>query len=227
MTFTEILAEARRLAKQTSTSYPTSEVTTSANRALERVTSLIRDAEGRWQWDDSNNSDFPFATTAITTDIQDYSLDPSHYRIERMEIKDTEGNWHKLDSIDTADVYDQSLTDFLKTSGLPKYYDKVGNSVLLYPKPNYTQAASLKVFYERGPDYFETTDTTKTPGFNTLFHSLVPLWAAYDFAFINQLPTAKSIADRIALMEDDLKDYYSLRDKDDRIQLRSRIIRYK
>ena len=225
MTFTEILAETRRISKQNSTSYPTSEIVTSANRAQERVTGLIREAQNRWQWDDSTYADLSIATTTLVDNQQDYELDPTHYRIQRVELKDQDGNWNKLDSLDQADVYNQSLTDFLKTAGLPKYYDKVGNSIFLYPKPaaaNVTETAGLKVFYERGPDYFETTDTSKTPGFNTLFHSLIPLWCAYDFAFINSMPIADSIIGRITLMEEDLKTYYSLRDEDDRIGLKVR-----
>lgn len=222
MNNTEILTETRRLVKANTTSYPTSEITVSSNRALDRVTGLIRQAQGRWQWDDSNYSDFPFATTALNEDQQDYELDPTHYRIERMEVKDEAGNWTKLISIDQADIYDQSITDFLSGSGIPQYYDKVGNSVLLYPKPSYTQAASLKAFYERGPDYFTTSDTTKTPGFNPLFHRLIPLWNAYDYAFINDLDVTDRLRLEITQMEEQLQDYYSLRDVDDHIRLKTR-----
>lgn len=233
MTYTEILTDVRRLTKTNTTSYPTSEITDSANRALEHVTHLIREAEGRWQWDDSNNTDFPFATTTLVTTVgseqQDYSLDATHYRMERVEVKDADGNWHKLKPIDQADVYDQSLTDFLKTAGLPLYYDKVGNSILLYPKPlatAVTETAGLKVFYERGPSYFATSDTTKTPGFNPLFHRLIPLWGAYDYAFINSLANAGQFRSEILAMERELSEYYSLRDKDERIQLSAKTRHY-
>lgn len=226
MNYTEILTESRRLVKANTASYPTSEVTSSSNRAQERITGLIRQAQGRWQWDDSNNSDFAIATATLNEDQQDYELDPTHYRIERVEVKDEAGNWTKLVSIDQADVYDQSITNFLSGSGIPQYYDKVGNSVFLYPKPSYTQAASLKVFYERGPDYFETSDTTKTPGFNPLFHRLIPLWCAYDYSFINGLDATDRLRSEINVMEDQLQDYYSLRDKDEHIGLRARVYRF-
>ena len=227
MQYTDIQTESRRIVKANSVSFPVSDITTSSNRALERVTGLIRQAQGRWQWDDSNNPDYAIATTLLVADQQDYELDPTHYQIERVEVKDQDGNWSKLESIDQADLYNTSLTDFLKTAGSPQYYDKVGNSIFLYPKPNYGQTASLKVFYERGPDYFETTDTTKQPGFNPLFHSLIPLWNAYDYAFINTLPILGSISERISLMEDDLKAYYSLRDKDEHLRLSTRRINYR
>lgn len=219
MIFTDILAEARRIAKASTSSYSTTDITSSANSALEREIALIRDAQGRWQFDDSNNTDFPFATTALVANQQDYTLDINHYRLERVEVLDQDGNWNKLIPIDQTDIYDQSLTDFLKGAGTPKYYDKTNNSLFLYPKPNYNQTASLKVFYERGPSYFTTADTTKSPGFNPLFHRLIPLWCAYDYAFINQLKIAPTIRAEITQMEDNMMEYYSLRDIDDHIRL--------
>lgn len=222
MTFTEILADARRFVGADSTSYSTTDITASANRALDRVTALIRAAEGRWSWDDSNNTDLPIATTALVANQQDFNLDPTHYQIQRIEVKDEDGNWNKLDPIDQTDIYDQSLTNFLQTPGVPRYYDKVGNSVFLYPKPSYSQAASLKCFYTRGPSYFTTADTTKTPGFNTIFHQLIALWASYDYAVINQLAVKKDISEEIAIKEDKLSEYYSLRNKDEHVRLAAR-----
>lgn len=227
MTFTEILTEARRLVKADSTSYPTAEITESANRACDRTVSLIRESEGRWQWDDTNNTDLPIATADLTDGQQDYSLDPTHYEMERVEVKDETGAWTKVQPIDQADLYDQAMSDFLTTEGVPQYYDKIGRSILLYPTPSYTQADSLKVWYKRGPAYFTAGDTTKTPGFNGLFHRLVPLSCAYDYAFINQLSVATDLQNAVALMEQDLTNHYARRDRDDRVRLRPRVGNYR
>ena len=227
LTFTQILSESRRLVRANSSSYSTDDITSSSNRALDREVAVIRDAQGRWQFDDSNNTDFPIATTGLVANQQDYGLDPTHYRIERVEVLDEAGNWTKLTSIDEADIYNQSITDFLSGAGVPQYYDKTANSLFLYPKPNYTQSASLKVFYERGPSYFTSADTTKTPGFNPMFHSLIPLWCAYDYAFVNQLDIADRLRAEIASMEENLISYYSLRDKDEHLGLRARLSNYR
>jgi hypothetical protein len=218
MTFTEILTETRRLTKTNSNTYPTSEITNSANRSLDREVALIRQSEGRWQWDDSNNTDYPEATTAISDGVNNYTLDPTHYRIERVEVKDTNGIWTRLIPFDEKDV-PGSLTEFRDEEGTPRYYDKKGNSLLLTPTPDYSQGASLKVIYQRGPSYFTASDTTKTPGFNTLFHQLVPLWCAYDYALINQMDIRADLEKEIYKMEAQLIDYYSLRDKDEHIRL--------
>jgi len=219
MTFTQILAEARRLVKANSTSYTTADITVSANKALDRVVTIIRDSEGRWQWDDTNQTDFPFGTTALVANQQDYSVATSHLKIERVEVKNEAGVWNKMKPIDQADLFDQSITDFLSTAGDPVYYDKVGSSVLLYPKPDYSQAASLKVFHERGPSYYTVSDTTKEPGFASIFHNLIPMWCAYDYALINSNTVLENLRTEIDIWEDKLKDHYSHRDKDEKIRL--------
>lgn len=227
MQFSEITSDALRLVKASSSSYPIADLTASINRAFERVVGIIREAEGRWQWDDTNQTDFPFATTNIVTDQQDYTLDVNHYRIERVEVKDSAGNWIKLRSIDQADLYDQAITDFLSTSGTPQYYDKVGTSLLLYPAANYSQSDSLKVFYERGPSYFTVSDTTKSPGFNPLYHRLLSMWAGYDYALINLLPISQTLRQEIQVMEDNLRESYAFRDKDEHVTLKARTLNFR
>lgn len=222
MNYTDIKQEARRLVKASSVSFPDDELTLSANRALERAVSLIRQSEGRWQWDDSNNTDFPIATTGLVADQQDYGLDATHYRIERVEVTDENGAQVKLTSFDEADITGTALDDFLSGTGVPQYYDKTGSSIFLYPTPSYTLAAGLKIYYERGPSYFTTGDTTKSPGFNPLYHRLIPLWSAYDYASINGLDNANRLRGEIREMEDSMTAAYLLRDKDEHIGLRTR-----
>jgi len=222
MTFSDIINESRRLVKASDVSYTITDVVQSANNAMERVTSLIRQAEGRWQQDDSNNEDYPFATAKLWQDQQDYILDTDHLTIQRVEVKNQDGTWNKLFPFDEKDVLCQSLTQFGTPSGKPLYYDKSSGSLFLYPRPDYTQDSSIKLYYERGPSYFNISDTTKSPGFNQLFHRLISLWTAYDYAIINQLPVATTIRQEIQIQEDKLQDYYNHRDKDDKVQMRAR-----
>jgi hypothetical protein len=227
MTFTQILAEARRLVKADSTSFTTADITVSANNAQDRVVALIREAEGRWQWDDGNQTDLPIATTPLVANQQDYTLDLTHLELERLERKDSDGYWAQLMPIDPADLYQQSETSFLMTAGVPAYYDKVGSTVKLYPKPDYSQDASLKAYYKRGPEYFLVSDTTKAPGFASLFHRILPLYAAYDFALINQLPIMDDLEKEIFKLENGVVDHYARRDRDDKLQLRTNVHNYR
>lgn len=222
MTYSDIQNAVYFLTKTNSTSFPIAQLTIQANNALERVQSIAEQNDARWQFDDTNNTDLPIATTGLVTDQQDYSLTTAHLSITRVEIKDAQGNWILMQPFDQTDLYSQSLTDYLKASGMPKYYDKLGNSIFLYPKPNYTQAASLKLYFKRGPSYFTTADTTKTPGFNSLYHDLIPLWIAYNYSMANALPTASSFMLEIQRKEQALADDYALRGKDEHLTLQAR-----
>jgi hypothetical protein len=200
----------------------------SVNNALNRVASLILQADGRWQWDDDNQTDLPIATTTITTSQQDYSIAVTHLKIQRVEIKGNGGTYFtKLDPIDSSDG--QFIINNVLT-GPPQYYDIVGDSVFLYPIPNYTQAASLKIYFQRGPAEFtsaEVTTGTKKPGFNSLYHDLVSLWASYDYAFSNGLENANAIFTEIQRKEDQIVKDYSRRNKDDPSRITSIPIQYK
>ena len=192
------------------------------NHGLNSAASLIMQADNRWQFDDTNQTDFPIGTTTLTASQADYALAVTHVRIERVEVKDEEGNWHLLQPIDQSDVYDTSLTDFLKTAGLPRFYDKTANSLVLYPKPDYTQSASLKVYFQRPPSYFTTASTTAVPGFNSLYHRLVALYAARDYAVARGLKQKNDLAQLVLVEEQKLQDDYSLRNKDEKLGLKVR-----
>lgn len=204
------------------------------NEALNRVVNLILTADGRWQFDDTNNTDFPIATAnlgvVVGSEQQDYTFDVSMLRILRMEVMDNTGAWNLMTPIDEADLYDQSLSDFLKTPGLPVYYDKQGSSILLYPKPlgtSVTATSGLKVWFQRPPNYFLTTDTTKIPGFNSMYHRLVATIASRDYAVFKGLSVANGLTSLVQLGEDSLVENYALRSKDDHVKLSAKIYNFR
>jgi hypothetical protein len=193
-------------------SYPIADLVRNANIGLDNAVALIISSDGRWQFDDSNYTDFPIATTDLVQNQQDYEFDAKWLDIVRIEIQDSLGNWHLLEPFDPEDLkrgitrssYEKylipgqlSLTDYLKTPGQPILYDKTANSVFLYPKPNYAQAASLKVYFQRKMQYFTTADTTAEPGFMSNLHEYISICMAYAYAALKQLPQlAQLLADK-------------------------------
>lgn len=224
MTFQDIQNRIYFLTHTNVNSFTKADMNLAVNRALERVVSLINRYDRRWQFDDSNLSDLPVATTTLTANQQDYSLATSHLTIDRVEVKDEDGDWHLLTPIDPRDIK-YAMAEYQKTAGDPIEYDKIGNSIFLYPKPDYTQAASLKVYFTRAPLGFDYSDDKFTddtgsaasePGFNSLFHDLIPLWASYDYSMANSLQSANQLFIEIQRKEKELVDFYGRRSRDEK-----------
>lgn len=223
MTFTDIKNRVYFLTSANSTDYPIADLTLAANRALEKVVALINQSDMRWQFDDTNQTDLPIATATITSGQQDYSLATTHLTIDRIEVKNTAGNWHVLSQIDQQAFKGEdqiALAEYKETSGIPEEYDILGSSIFLYPTPNFTQAASLKVYFTRGPVAFTTADAAETPGFNTLFHDLIPLYVAKDYAVAKGKKNLPVIYSEIDKLEKSIEKFYQLRNRD----FRGRII---
>lgn len=205
------------------TKYSLANKARNVNRWYDRAIALILDSDGRWQFDDTNATDLPIGTATLVNNQQDYTLDTTFIKILRVEVLDVNGQWNKLLPIDQADLYSQSVTDFLKTAGMPKYYDVQGSSILLYPKPDngvsVTLASGLKVFCQRNVSYFVAGDTTKVPGFVSLFHRYLSFGASLDWAIKKQLPQKNDLQGRVTVMEDAIRGFYSQREKDEKIQL--------
>lgn len=195
--------------------------TRNANRALDRVTSLIFEADGRWNWDDKNRTDYPIATTDLVSGQSDYRFNVSHLNIDQIEIRDeADSSWQKLKAINRTD-YSKPLSA-VYGEGSPIVYTKIADAFFLFPEPNYSVSGGLKVYFQREASYFESTDTTKEPGFARLYHKLISLWASYDYASVNLMPIARVLRDEILVIEQELQDFYSMRSKDEHITLQAR-----
>lgn len=224
MTISDINTKISFLTNTNTTSFPSADRLILVNNAYERVVSLIMQTDGRWEWDDDNQTDLPIATTTLTSGQQDYTLAVTHLEITRVEIKDTNGNWTHLTPISEQDFRGIAQSEFMETDSIPVYYDKQGSSVFLYPAPNYTQAASLKIHFKRPPALFtsaEVTTGTKVPGFNSLYHDLIPYWVAYDYCIskgINEKLTP--LMNEIIRKEEMLTSDYQGRSKDENLNLR-------
>ncbi len=218
-----IVEETHFFANSTPTTYSINQITRNVNRALDRVAYLIQGADQLWQFDDQNYSDLPIATTDLVADQTDYSIDQTFLKILKVEVADANGKFYSIEPINVDDPNFRNVSENT-TSGYPIRYDKNANSVLLYPAPNYSTTAGIKIYYQRNMQYFETTDTVKEPGFNPQFHRILPLYAALDLCLSKDLPQTKNLEFKIEVLEKDLLDFYSNRGKDEPPIVRSIII---
>lgn len=206
----------------------------SANFGLDRVIALVLRADGKWQFDDTNNSatELLDTTTNLVAGTEKYAIALTWLKIKKIRIKNSAGDLVTLHPIDRDVLSDLQLR---ADAGDPKRYDKLGNWIYPHPKPNYSSPNGMEIQYQRGASYFVFDDTTKTPGFATQFHRLISLYGALDYCNINDLDKrAAKILKMIGNppdtdqgikgsgMEGELVAHYSHRDTDQKVGLRTR-----
>jgi len=183
--------------------------TTLINAWYRRVNSWIWEVTGTWEYDDSNWTDLPIATTTIVDEQQDYEIPSTAQKIDRVEVLDSAGNYRLLKPIDKSQIESQAMSEFQESPGMPVYYDLIGRSILLYPKPStdvVTASKGLKLYFTRDIKEFSSTDTTAEPGFVSNFHRILSLGAAYDFAVSYDMGTKAIVRE--------LKNFYGTRHRD-------------
>lgn len=182
------------------------------------IANKIWKSAGDWQFDDSNQTTLPIATTDLVADQQDYGLPSTAQKLERVEVKDQDGNYRVVKSFDESNIKDTAMTEWFETSGMPVYYDIKGRSLLLYPKPGtgyVTLTAGLKIYVARDIVQFNSTATSQEPGFATNFHRLLPLGACIDYAVgHNMVQIAKNCIYLYQETDKDLEEFYSRRHRD-------------
>lgn len=113
--------------------------------------------------------------------------------------------------------------EFMDSDAIPLYYDKTANSVFLFPAPNYDSTGGLRVYYQREPNYYVSTDTDKKAGFASILHRLISMKASYDYAVANNLTDKITVLrDEIAKKEDELRRFYGRRNKDEILKVTAR-----
>lgn len=194
--------------------------TARANSALADYWGLAFQAEGTWQLDDSNQTDYAIIRTAVTAGQRDYPMltDGSGNAIldvYKVRIADASGTFRDLAPVDV-----QSQADTLSFSGTetgaPTRYDKSANAIFLDPIPDYTRAASLEVYISREATQFATTDTTKKPGVPSTHHDYFFLKPAAEYARIHAPALFAPLQGRVIEMEQAIKAYFSKRPRDER-----------
>lgn len=198
------------------------------NEAQDRFAFLAMSADGKWQWDDSNNTDYPIATRNIVSGQRDYDFALEHLEIEKVLIKDASGTWRTLDRIlDAGDELDTETDSYLENNtgntGTPQAYDKMSNAIFFDRTPDYNSTGGIRIYFKRGPNYFIYSDTTKKPGFASIFHDYLSIRASAMYMLERKIDGAKDMFVLMQAKETDIKEFYSRRNKDERGRLSPRI----
>src|SRR5574343_938810 len=205
--------------------------TADVNIALAKVWALIFKANGRWQFDDSNHSDYPIIATDLLQGQRDYSFTTDEQGnlildIYKVMVADEQGIYYELRPVDQQSDEDMaSFYDGRNTQGKPTRYDKTANGIFLdaIPAYNYRNAEEgkpgVKLFINREGSYFSSSDTTKMAGFSGLFHEYLALRPSYQYAYRKGLKNAKALQNEMLLMESDIKQHYRDRGRDEQSQI--------
>lgn len=202
------------LCNTTTLLYPLTEKARSANRGLSLVWSWILDSYNGWESDDSANTDFPIATTTLTTGQADYDIPVDSQTIRSVDIYYNGGTmYQKVWPITEEEFTSKGISEgsIFTTTGTPLYYRPIGTSIKLYPTPSYTMAQGLRVTYDRGLNNFVPTDTTKTPGFMSQFHAVIAVIMALDFCVRYGLSATQDLQTMLDDYERRIKLFYSKR----------------
>lgn len=230
LSFTNIVSQIDANLDTSSTTYPLATKVLDINLALDNIFSLIFKASGKWQFDDSNHSDFPFITTDLVANQRDYTFTSDGsgnliLDVYKVMVKDESGIFHEIYPVDQqSDENMDSFFDGQNTSGIPSRYDKTGNGILLDVIPSYNSTGGLKVFINREGSYFTVASTTTKPGFAGIFHEYLALRPSYYYAFRKGYKNADRFKMEMVAMESKIKSYYRDRSRDEQSVLTSETI---
>ena len=199
--------------------------TGSINLALDKAFHLIFKADGKWQFDDSNHTDYPIITTDSVASQRDYSFTSDENSnlildVDRVFYRaSTSDAYFELEPVDVQADPSAKVVGFfdgLNTEGTPYRYDKTATGIFLDPIPDTAVTSGIKMYINREGSYFTTSDTTKTPGFAGLYHEFLVLEPAYRYARANRLDAQETLKRDVLELEKKITEYYSRRDQHDR-----------
>ena len=225
MTIADINLEARDLCDADTTSYPAATLLRRINNAYEQIVGWLINADGTWQWDDTNYTDLPIGTQTLVSGQSAYTFNDKFLQLLEVQIKGKDGKFRIITPIDQREYSDESpLEEDFATDGEPIYYDKVSDDTIkLYPAPDngvsVTLASGLKIKFKRTASVYtsgEVTTGTKVPGFASPYHQILSYMAAISYCMNYKKDRVALYEKRVMDLKKELINHYSQREKDKR-----------
>lgn len=205
-------------------SYPLNDVIRAINAGYEEAISEIINADGFWQWDDTNHTDLPRGKGTLVEGQEQYSFATDYLQIEAVEILDSANRYVRIKPLDHHELlHGQSPQEYFgvdasgnPNTGFPDYFDQVGDSLFLYPAPTATSVTltnGIRVWFKRTADLFTIADTTQSPGLPSTHHSLLAYMAALPYCMKNHQDRVGLYEKKKEEMMKSLLDHYARREK--------------
>jgi len=198
------------------------QITGRVNRAFDKIMPLLLSYSDYIRWDDINHADRPIGTIDLTSGQNDYtiteddnSLDILNLTRVRVYESSSDTSYTELTRMNVDDERAlNAMSPNPDITGTPTHFLEKGNTIFLYPEPNYSATDGIQLFFEREQHYFESTDTTAEAGIPKPFHELLALYPSYDYILVHRpqdTNTLTAIQNRILQIERDLEDMISKR----------------
>src|SRR3990167_2550078 len=229
------------------TSYPLKAVVRRVNSALETLVGLIINADGTWQFDDTNYTTTPVGKQDLTSAEISYSFADEYLEIEEIDILDTGGRYIKITPFDAVEM-GVSFEEYFNITfagstytapvGFPFYYDKHGDTIRLSAGPtaaNTTLTKGLRARFTRTAKLYTMSNSTTItsgeesvePGIASPYHQLIAYMSSIPFCMSNnkrdRVPLYEKKVDE---MTKDMIDFYTKREKDARKIMTPKRIQY-
>ena len=224
------------------TGLPLRRVLRSINSSIETLVGKIINADGHWQYDDTNYTDLPVGTGNLVSGQSSYSFSSEYLDILEVMILTTGGIYQRITPFDPSEM-NQSWDEWVGSAtgtipnGFPQYYDKVGDSIRFDRSPTATHAtltAGLKVRFKRTAKLYTMSNSTTItsgeetvePGIASPYHQLIAYMSSIPFCISYKKDRVEGYKREIGSddrrspyyggMMLDMVNFYARREKDDR-----------
>jgi hypothetical protein len=184
------------------------------DRAMDDYTNLALLNDFRWTYDDYNHTDYPVGEGRLVANQQDYPIPLEYMFIEQVELKTQENVWIRLVPFDLSETRNNSrgISEGLPWGnevGIPRFYRKLGQSLLLYPTPNWSDSGdnetgprSLRVHYKRPSTYFDIDTPEKEVGIPAVHAPYIYLSACATYAEDKTMESAQGLRNKVLMYEE-------------------------
>lgn len=198
------------------------QVTAQINEAFEDILPMVLMYMDKMRWDDTNHTDAPIGYVNLVSGQEDYKITEDDNSLDilnivgvRIKTSSTATTYSELEKMTLDDDRaNEAMAPASTTTGVPTHFLENGNTIYLYPQPNYSATSGIELFFQREQSYFVSTDTTKEPGIPKPFHKVLPIIAAIEWTSVNRSKDSNLIS-RLEIARDkkirDLQDLIALR----------------
>ena len=229
----DINQEARDLCDADTTSYPAATLLRRINKAYEQVVGWLINADGIWEWDDTNYTTTPIATYTLVNSQRSYTFAADFLDLLEVSVMDSNGIYRKIKQFDPFLKTESVEELYGTTAGFPEVFDLVtDDTIKFYPNissSNVTLASGLQVKFKRTADLYtsaQVTTGTKEPGFASPWHYILSYMAAIPYCSLYKKDRVPMLMAEVEKMKKELIMHYSRRNKDERKIMTMKEVQY-